>query len=103
MFDLPRRLKTEQIINPKNNPKDEFLHSLLSDFTKYQVEILKVINSEIASELTFYSPISRSGVGLRRGSAPLDGFISLRNLATLLGINKGNFRTDINHYQTLSK
>ena len=69
--------------------RDIFIKELLKVFTNKQEIVLRVIDNEIKAKLTFYSLTGRSGEGLKHGFKPLDMYISLRNLATLLGINKG--------------
>ncbi|MHA1491820.1 MAG: hypothetical protein ACTSRI_19475, partial [Promethearchaeota archaeon] len=66
--------------------KQAFLRKLLEIFTQKQDIILNHIFKNVRNKLTFYSPTGRSGKGLKHGFPPFDNFISIRNLATLLGI-----------------
>jgi len=81
--------------------KDCFLRTLLEDFTLKQNFILDILKNDIINKLTFYSANGRSGTGLKHGYPPFRDFISLRNLAILLGVNKGNLISSMNHFLVL--
>jgi hypothetical protein len=86
-----------------NSKRDNFIEELLKTFTENQDIILKVSDNEIKARLTFYSSTSRSGEGLKHGYEPLDMYISLRNLATLLGVDKNNLLAKDNQFHVLYK
>lgn len=83
--------------------KEDFLRKLLEIFTLKQEIILRHTKEEKIKNLSFYSPTSRSGTGLKHGYPPLDDFISLRNLATLLGVNKNNLIALSNQFSVILK
>jgi hypothetical protein len=83
--------------------KSSFIKKLLKVFTDNQEIILRVTDNETISRLTFYSSTGRSGEGLKLGFKPLDMYISLRNLATLLGVDKNNLLATDNQFHVLYK
>lgn len=76
---------------------------MLKTFTNNQSIVLDVVNSNIKRELSFYSLTSRSGEGLKHGFKPLERYISLTNLATLLGVDKNNLLVKDNQFHVLYK
>ena len=81
--------------------RDIFIKELLKVFTDNQEIVLRVSDNEIKARLTFYSSTGRSGEGLKHGFKPLDMYISLRNLATLLGVDKNNLLATDNQFHIL--
>jgi len=87
----------------KRNKRNIFIEELLKTFTDNQKIVLNVIDNEIKTRLTFYSSTGRSGEGLKHGFRPLSIYISIRNLATLLGIDKTNLLASQNQFHVLYK
>jgi len=86
-----------------NCRREIFIKILLKTFTDNQKLVLNVIENDIKTRLSFYSLTGRSGKGLRHGFKPLDIYISLQNLATLLGIDKNNLLATDNQFHILYK
>ncbi|HEC38597.1 MAG TPA: hypothetical protein ENI29_10200, partial [bacterium] len=87
----------------KRNKRNIFIEELLKTFSDNQKIVLKNIDNEIKTRLTFYSSTGRSGDGLKHGFKPLNMYISIRNLAILLGIDKTNLLASQNQFHVLYK
>jgi len=99
-YDMSDRNIDNEDLNCK---REIFIEILLKTFTDNQKLVLNVIENDIKTRLSFYSSTGRSGKGLRHGFKPLDIYISLQNLATLLGIDKNNLLATDNQFHVLYK
>ena len=100
---ISKKGATKVSLTISKDKRDIFIEKLLKSFTDNQKIVLKVIKNEIKTNLTFYSSTGRSGEGLKHGFRPLEMYISIRNLATLLGIDKTNLLASKNQFHVLYK